>query len=321
VADGKEVPSSVDARTGIVAHSLYGPVKKPTPEMLQGIDTLVFDIQDVGVRFYTFIHTMAYAMQAAAENDLPFVVLDRPNPITGEIVEGPVLEPEFSSFVGLYPIPIRYGLTIGELANYINQRQGIDADLRVIKMDGWRRDMWFEDTGLPWVMPSPGMPTVDTAVVYPGFCLFEGTNVSEGRGTTRPFETIGAPWIDGYKLALELNRVGLVGARFRAVHFIPTASKYAGEACGGIQVHVIDRQAFRPFAAAITALDIIHQLWPEQFQFRAPGASGKHFFDLLAGTDKVRLDILAGRPAPAIVSDWQHRLTDYLAVRVGYLMY
>lgn len=318
---GQAVPAGVDSRTGIPVYSLYGQTRKPTAQMLSDVDVILFDIQDVGARFYTYVQTMAYAMQAASEQGLPFVVLDRPNPIGGEIVEGPILDPQFSSFMGAHPIPIRYGMTMGELATYLNQEHRINADLTVVKLEGWQRDMWYEETGLPWVPPSPAMPTVDTAAVYPGFCLFEGTNVSEGRGTTKPFEVIGAPWIDGDKLAKELNAVGLIGAGFRPLQFVPAFSKYSEEMCCGIQVHVLDRRSFRPFAAAITAIDIIHQLWPDEFEFLPPPESGRFHFDLLVGTDKVRQDLLSGRPAPAIVGDWQHRLSDFLSVRSRYLMY
>jgi uncharacterized protein YbbC (DUF1343 family) len=221
---GAYVPFYIDKKTHIPVYSLYGETKKPTPEMLKNVDVLVFDIQDVGTRFYTYIYTMAYAMQAAKENHIPFIVLDRPNPLGGTKVEGPVLDPKYSSFVGMYPIALRHGMTVGELAKYFNNEFNIGADLTVVKMKGWKRNEYYDETPLQWVMPSPNMPTLDTALVYPGAALFEGTNVSEGRGTTRPFELIGAPYIDGDVLAQKLNELKLPGVVFRSANFTPTTS-------------------------------------------------------------------------------------------------
>ncbi|HET7616713.1 MAG TPA: DUF1343 domain-containing protein, partial [Bacillales bacterium] len=230
---GDYVPYYIDEETGLPVYSLYGKTRKPTPDMLENVDVLLFDIQDVGTRYYTYIYTMAYAMQAAAENGIPFVVLDRPNPLGGTKVQGPVLDPDFSSFVGMYPIALRYGMTVGELAKYFNNEFNIGADLHVVKMQGWNRSMTYQDTSLQFVMPSPNMPTVKTALVYPGMALIEGTNVSEGRGTTRPFELTGAPWINAKDLTDALNAKHLPGVRFRAAHFTPTFSKYNGEMCNG----------------------------------------------------------------------------------------
>lgn len=215
VADGAEIKDGTDPRTGLPAFSLYGPTKKPTPEMLADVDVLVYDLQDIGARFYTFTYTMSYCMQACAEAGKPYIVLDRPNSVNGLAVEGNILDTEFSSFVGMYPIPIRHGMTIGELAQLFNTEYGFGADLTVVQCQGWERDMWFEQTGLPWVMPSPNMPTIEAAILYTGICYIEGTNVSEARGTSKPFEMAGAPWADAYKMADYLNALALLGVRFR----------------------------------------------------------------------------------------------------------
>ncbi|MBR3205189.1 MAG: DUF1343 domain-containing protein, partial [Bacillus sp. (in: Bacteria)] len=241
---GEGVESYTDEKTGLPVYSLYGKTRKSTPEMLKNVDVLLFDIQDVGARYYTYIYTMAYAMEAAKENNIPFVVLDRPNPIGGLKVEGPVLEPEHASFVGLYPIPLRHGMTTGELAYMFNKEFHINADVKVIKMKHWKRSMTFDDTKLPFVLPSPNMPTVDSTFVYPATGLIEGTNVSEGRGTTKPFELIGAPYINSNELADHLNGLKLKGVQFRPVSFTPTFSKHAGTLSHGVQLYVTDRKSF-----------------------------------------------------------------------------
>ncbi|MEZ0118644.1 UNVERIFIED_ORG: uncharacterized protein YbbC (DUF1343 family) [Heyndrickxia coagulans] len=271
---GAYVPFYTDSKTGLPVYSLYGETKKPTPEMLKDVDVLVFDIQDVGARFYTYIYTMAYAMEAAKEKGIPFIVLDRPNPIGGTKVEGPVLNPAYSSFIGMYPIALRHGMTAGELAKYFNKECGIGADLTVVPMKGWHRDRYADDTPLQWVMPSPNMPTLDTAIVYPGAALIEGTNISEGRGTTRPFELIGAPFIDGDLLAEKLNALGLPGVRFRSASFTPTTSKWAGKLANGIQIHVTDRNAYQSVETGIAIVKTIHDLYPGQFAFRAEDKNG-----------------------------------------------
>lgn len=321
LADGQEFSESIDPRTGIPIFSLYGKTKKPTPEMLKDLDLLLFDIQDVGARFYTFLYTMALAIEACAEHNKRFVVLDRPNPLGGISVEGPVLEPQFSSFVGMYPIPIRYGLTIGETARLFNHEFGIDADLEVVPLDGWRREMWFDQTGLPWIPPSPAMPSLETAVVYPGTCLIEGTNISEGRGTSLPFQITGAPWINGRTLADKLNQAGLPGVRFRPTHFTPNASKYLNEQCEGIQIHVIDRNSFLPVLTGVKIIEVIQQLWPERFEFRQPDQNGRFFFDLLAGTDRIRLGIQAGMSAEEISSNWEPQINRFISKKEPYLLY
>jgi uncharacterized protein YbbC (DUF1343 family) len=287
--------------------------------MLEGLDSLVFDIQDVGCRFYTYPSTMAYAMEAAAEHGLSFIVLDRPDPINGVAVEGNLLRSGFSSFVGLHPVPIRHGMTIGELASLINEEVGVD--LSVVEMRGWSRGMWFDETGLPWVQPSPNIPTLDTATVYLGTCLFEGVNVSEGRGTTRPFEYVGAPWIDGWRWAEELNSLGLSGVRFRASSFIPTFDKYVGERCGGVQVHVTDRGGLRPVEVGLHMLQALLSLHKDELQWLPPEAGGLMHFDMLAGTDALREDLIAGRPVGDIVGGWGEELEGFMELRRGHLLY
>lgn len=288
VQAGGTVGAVVDKRTGLPVYSLYGATKKPTPEMLENVDVLVFDIQDVGARAYTYIYTMAYAMQACKEQGKTMVVLDRPNPLGGLQVEGGVVKPGFESFIGLYPIPVRHGMTVGELAQMFNKEYGIDCDLVVVKMTGWKRSMYFTDTGLPWVMTSPNIPTPDTALVYPGTGLFGGTNVSEGVGTTRPFEFVGAPWLpDAEYLAWRLNRLALPGVIFRPTHFVPRFGLYQGEDCSGVQLHITDRQAFRPVSTAVQMLFIIKELGGENFAFKRQGGS-EHSIDLASGDDALR---------------------------------
>src|SRR5262245_4569491 len=233
----------------VPVYSLYSEVREPTADMLRGLDLLVVDLQDVGVRIYTYIYTLANCLKAARRHGLKVIVCDRPNPIGGTQVEGPVLVPGFESFVGMYPIPMRHGLTIGEIARLFNEGFGIGADLEVVAMDGWRREMYWDDTGLTWIISSPNIPTFDTTTVYPGGVLFEGTNVSEGRGTTRPFELVGAPWVVAERFADAMNRRALPGVFFRAIVFEPTFHKHAGIACGGVQVHVLDRWSFRAVEA------------------------------------------------------------------------
>ncbi|MEN6520478.1 MAG: DUF1343 domain-containing protein [Armatimonadota bacterium] len=320
-ADGERIESFIDEKTGIPVYSLYGTTKKPATEMLAGVDMLLFDIQDVGARFYTFLYTMAYAMEASAEAGKPFVVLDRPNPIGGISIEEPMLSPEFSSFVGFYPVPIRYGMTIGEFARMINREFGIGAELTAVPLSGWKREMWFDETGLPWVPPSPAIPTLETAAVYPGACLLEGTNVSEGRSTEMPFQTTGAPWIDSAKLADELNLAKLPGIRFDPVNFTPSSSKYAGFECSGVSWKVTDRDKFLPVMTGVKVIEIIHRLWPEEFEFRKPGPDGRYFFDLLAGTDRLRQDLESGRSAEEIAAGWKDGILEFCKVRRSYLLY
>ena len=312
---GAQVGSYSDPQTGAPVYSLYGKDREPTPQMLKDVDVLVFDIQPVGTRFYTYLYTMADAMKAAARAHIPFVVLDRPNPLGGVEVQGPVLDPEYASFVGQYPIALRYGMTVGELATLFNAEFHIGANLIVVKMRGWERSMYYDDTPLQFVMPSPNMPTLATALVYPGFGLIEGTNVSEGRGTTRPFELLGAPWIDAAKLAAALNAKHLPGARFRPVNFTPTFSKYEGKLCNGVQVHVLDRQAFNPVLAAVTTIETIRELYPKEFEFK------KADFDRLIGNDWVRQDIEKDVPVSEMRARWQKPLSKFEQIRTKYLLY
>jgi len=322
VADGADVPFTTDARTGLPVYSLYGETKKPTPDMLHGIDILVYDIQDVGVRFYTYIWTMSYVLEAAAECGVPLIVLDRPNPIGGQVIAGPMLEPGYASFVGRYLIPLRHGLTVGELAQLFNTELGLNADLTVVQMAGWKRELWFDQTGLSWVPPSPAMPKLETAVVYPGMCLMEGTNVSEGRGTATPFECIGAPWIDGYALADALNALSLPGVRFRPVFFTPSAFKYAREICQGVFVHVIDRTSYDPLHTGLHVISTIRSMWPDAFAWRETSWEGRPpHFDLLIGNGWVREQIDCGCPVREIASRWQTTLSAFEQLRRAYFLY
>lgn len=313
---GEYVEFYIDEKTGLPVYSLYGETRKPTPEMLEDVDVLLFDIQDVGTRFYTYIYTMAYAMEAAAENDIEFIVLDRPNPLGGTKVQGPVLEPEYASFVGLYPIPLRHGLTVGELALLFNEEFDLGADLEVVEMQGWKRSMYYDDTPLHWVLPSPNMPTLDTALVYPGAALIEGTNVSEGRGTTKPFELIGAPFINGTDLAEQLNALELPGVIFRTAYFTPLFSKHSGELSGGIQIHITDVNAFDPVETGLAIVKTIHDMYPDDFQFRADS-----FFDNLVGNGWIREEINKGTSTEDIASRWQEDLQDFQQIRKHYLLY
>ena len=313
-----------DCRTGLPAYSLYGETRKPTADMLADVDVLVFDVQDVGTRVYTFIYTMALAMEAAREHGKKVVVLDRPNPIGGLQVEGNLHEPEFHSFVGMYPIPMRHGLTVAELARLFNEEYGITCELEVVAMEGWRRDMFFDETGLPWVLPSPNMPTVDTAVVYPGAVMFEGTMVSEGRGTTRPFEFVGAPYINPKRLQEEVSKESLPGVVFRPVHFQPTFHKFAGELCGGLQTHVTDRRAFKPVLTAIAILQAINRLYPTQFGWKEPPYEyvfNKLPFDVINGSAKVCEQIVSGTDIAEIEAGWLDSLEAFRKTSRTYQLY
>lgn len=318
---GEYVEYYTDEKTGLPVFSLYGKTRKPTPEMLENVDVLLFDIQDVGTRFYTYIYTMAYAMEAAKENNIPFIVLDRPNPQGGAKVEGPVLDMKYSSFVGNYPIPLRHGMTVGELAKLFNEEFGIGADLTVIEMNGWKRNMYYDNTNLPFVMPSPNMPTLETALVYPGAALIEGTNVSEGRGTTKPFELIGAPFINAEDLAAHLNSLNLPGAAFRAASFTPTFSKHAGQLSHGIQIHITQRNAFLPVETGLHIVKAIHDMYPEDFQFRAENNAGISFFDNLMGNGWVREAIEEGKTVEEITAKWKEELAQFNQTREKYLLY
>lgn len=257
-------------RLGIPVYSLYGEHREPTPTMLDGLDAFLIDLQDVGARYYTFVWTMFLCLRACEKKGVPVIVLDRPNPINGITIEGPPLDPNYRSFVGLHPLPVRHGRTIGEVAELFREEAFPDCDLSVLPMKGWDRAMWFDETGLPWVMPSPNMPTLNTATVYPGMCLLEGTNISEGRGTTRPFELFGAPFIDAEVLTRELNQLALPGVHLRENWFQPTFHKFAGEICGGAQLHVTDRERFMPYRTALEIIRTIRRLYHDSFLWKAP---------------------------------------------------
>ena len=313
-----------DARTGVMAYSLYGETRKPSAEMLDDLDVLVFDVPDVGTRVYTFIYTMALAMQAAKEAGKRVVILDRPNPINGIGIEGDLLERGHESFVGMYPIPMRHGMTVGELARMFNQAFGIGCDLTVVPMQGWRRAYWFDETDAPWVMPSPNIPTPDTAVVYPGMVYVEGTTLSEGRGTTRPFEIVGAPAADAYELAAALNGLSLPGVYFRPHSFQPTFQKHAGTLCHGVQLHVTDRAAFKPVITGIAFIKLMRDLYPAGFGWQEKPyeyAFGRISFDVIAGTLRLREQIESGVSVADIAASWQADEKSFAKQRQPYLLY
>lgn len=337
---GQAVAFYFDEQYQLPVFSLYGQTQKPPPDVLtnidhymrsfdtqrtgkspaagalNGIDLMLLDLQDVGTRVYTFASTMAYAMQSCAEANIPFIVLDRPNPVGGAM-EGPILEyPQHSSFIGLYPIPLRHGMTLGELARLFNEKfLPKKAKLTVIPAEHWHRDQWFDETSLPWVMPSPNLPTLDSATVYPGQVILEGTNLSEGRGTTRPFEIFGAPWLDGFTLAKTLNERNLPGAKFREVWFTPTFSKFSGQLCGGCQLHVADRNAFQPIATTLTILSVVQQFYGNKLQFHAD------YFDKVMGTSSVREALQRQEPVEKILATFQPGLADFAKLRAPFLLY
>jgi uncharacterized protein YbbC (DUF1343 family) len=322
--DHARVGSSRDRATGLAVWSLYGRRLAPSPAMLRGIDTLVVDLQDVGARYYTFAWTTALAMRACARAGIPVVVLDRPNPLGGLRIEGNLPDPAYASFVGLYPLPVRHGLTLAELAAYLNEEHALGCDLTVVPMDGWRRAMRWEDTGLPWIAPSPNMPTPDTARVYPGGCLVEGTNLSEGRGTTRPFELVGAPFLDGRRLAAALRRRRLPGVAFRAAAFAPAFHKWTGRLCEGVQVHVTDEPRFRPFATYLALIVEARRQAPRRFRWRRPPyefETRKLPIDLLCGGEGIRRALERGASPAAIERSWRSGLARFDRARRPYLLY
>jgi uncharacterized protein YbbC (DUF1343 family) len=319
-----ETPHASDPGRRVPIYSLYSETREPTAEMLSGIDVLVIDLQDVGARIYTYIYTMANCMRACARHGIPVVVCDRPNPIGGVDVEGARLMPGFDSFVGQFPIPMRHGMTIGELARLFNEVFSIGAQLEVVAMEGWRRDMYADQTGLPWVMPSPNMPTLDTAIVYPGTVLFEGIMLSEGRGTTRPFELVGAPWIEAERFARDMNGLGLSGVYFRPAVFEPTFQKYAKQACGGCQIHVTARHLFKPVLVGVALAGMFWRTNPSKYAWRQPPYEYEHRkmpIDILAGSDALRKQIEADMPATDIAASWKADEDGFRAVRERFLMY
>jgi uncharacterized protein YbbC (DUF1343 family) len=316
VAAGELIEDEVDQATGIPIHSLYmAEDRGPTPAMLEDVDVLVYDLQEVGGRTWTYVSTMALSMQAAAEKGIPFVVLDRPNPIGGEIVEGALLDTAFASFVGMYPIPARHGMTVGELATMFNRKHGIGADLTVIPVANWSRSQWFEDTGLPWVNPSPNLRSPAALKSYTGSVYFEGTNVSEGRGTDRPFEQIGASWLNAPEVARAMNAMQLPGIRFEAItmQVEPTARKFAGETIPGIRFDITDRETYRPVRTALLLIDEIRRQHPDDFEW-----SGT--IDRLTGSDRVRLAIEGGR-LDELLEDWDREAAEFARSRQEYLLY
>jgi len=316
---GDTVDNLTDPVYGLPVYSLYGKTRKPTTEMLRGVDVLVFDIQDIGARFYTYTSTMSLAMEAAAEHGKRFVVLDRPNPITGLHVEGPVLEPEFASFVGLHPIPVRHGMTVGELARMFNGRRwlagGVQAELVVVPVQNWHRDLWYDQTGQLFRKPSPNIPDVVTATVYPGLCLFEGTNVSEGRGTSMPFRQFGAPWLDSEGLAQRLSALNLPGLRFAPTVFTPTASKHTGTECHGVAITVTDRDRLDAFWSGVSIVNELRRMNPDRFKWRAA------HFDRLCGTATIREAIIAGESLEMLKSRCNGECRAFEKARHKYLLY
>ena len=319
-----ETAHGTDRKTGLPVHSLYSETREPTEEMLRDVDVLVFDMQDVGCRIYTFVYTLANCMRAAARFRKRVVVCDRPNPINGVSVNGNVLEPEYASFVGQFPLPTRHGMTIGELGRMFNEHFNLNCELEVIPMAGWRRELWHDQTDAPWVLPSPNMPTLDSATVFPGTVHFEGTQVSEGRGTTRPFELIGAPYIDPDEYADKLNSLALPGVFFRSCVFQPTFQKHAGVSCGGVQIHVTDRDVFEPVFAGIAMVKLIYDMYPNEFRWKEPQYEyvfDKNPFDVIAGTDKIREAFKQGVELDAIAETWKRPLLEFKQLRESFLIY
>jgi uncharacterized protein YbbC (DUF1343 family) len=312
VQAGVEVAEQIDARTGLPLYSLFGSSlqsHQPTQNMLQGLDALIYDIQDVGARYYTYTATMAYAQEAAAAAGLDFIVFDRPNPITGHHREGNLLDSAFASLVGVHPIPIRHGLTSGELARLFAAERGYPPPT-VLAMRGWQRSAWFDETSLPWVQPSPNLPTLDSALLYPGTCLLEGTTLSEGRGTTRPFELFGAPWLNPFLLREILEQLALPGVAFRPASFTPTFSKYAHTLCHGLQLHILDRESIRPVALTLYILATVRQLHPDDFSW-LKNEDGGYLIDRLFGSDRPRLAFDAGTDVVTIMADWPSQIASF----------
>ncbi len=320
-----ESPHAFDAKRRVPVYSLYSQMREPSAAMLSTLDALVVDLQDVGTRIYTYIYTMANCLRAGATHGVPVVVCDRPNPIGGVAVEGPMLVPGYESFVGQFPIPIRHGMTIGELARLFNQHFDIGAKLEVVQMQGWRRGQYFDDTGLPFVLPSPNIPTLDAAIVYPGTVLFEGTNVSEGRGTTKPFELIGAPWVDDPDaFAASLNATGLPGVHFRPHAFEPTFHKHAKTTCGGVQMHVTDRQTFPAVEAAVVLLDAFRRADQSAFAWREPPYEYEYEklpIDILYGSGRLRQALASGVDARDLAAEWRPHVAEFMKIRERFLLY
>jgi uncharacterized protein YbbC (DUF1343 family) len=319
-----ETPHGRDGMRRVPIYSLYSETREPTAEMLKDLDVLVIDLQDIGARIYTYIYTVANCLRACSRHGVKLIVCDRPNPIGGEQVEGALLRPGFESFVGQFPIPMRHGMTIGEIARLFNEDFGIGAELEVIRMEGWTRGMYWDDTGLPWVMPSPNIPTLDSTIVYPGAVLVEGVMLSEGRGTTRPFELVGAPWIVAETFTESMNSLGLPGVHFRPAVFEPTFQKFAKQTCGGCQLHVVDRQAFRPVLTGVAVIDMFRRCDRARFAWRQPPYEYEHDkmpFDILSGSDELRRQIEAEVPLAEIAESWHEDEKTFREQRRQFLLY
>lgn len=319
-----ETGHAVDRSTGVAIYSLYSETREPTEEMLRDVEVIVVDLQGVGCRIYTFAYTMANCMRAAKRLGKSVVVCDRPNPIGGELVAGNVTEKGHESFVGQFSLPTRHGMTMGELARLFNQEFGIGCDLEVIELGGWSRDFWYADTDGPWVLPSPNIPTPDSCKVFPGTVHLEGTEMSEGRGTTRPFELVGAPYINADQYASALNRLHLPGVYFRSCVFMPTFQKHGGKACGGVQIHVTDRATFEPVSSGVAVVKTAHDLYGDEFKWKEPPYEYEYErnpFDVIAGTTELRAQIVRGDSLDSIVESWQPDLDKFKRLRARYLLY
>jgi len=317
--EGEDVTSFTDPATNLPVYSLYGETRKPTADMMENVDVMVFDLQDIGSRYYTYIYTMAHVMEACAEYNKEFVVLDRPNPISGQRLEGNLVEKEVRSFIGLFPIPNRHGMTVGELAKLFKHEFGYRCDLTVIPMQGWKREMYFDETGLFWVPPSPNTTTMDMMMLYPGTCLVEGTNLSEGRGTTKPFEWIGAPFINGQTLAKQFNAKKIPGVLARPITFTPTYQKHEGELCSGVQLHIEHRHKVHALKTGVALLESIASMYPDDFKF-IESKPGRYFIDLLAGTKELKQAIL-DQQTKEFFKECERQLEDFNKIRENYLIY
>lgn len=319
---GKHVDDEVDPVFGVPVYSLYGSRRKPDADMLKNVDTVIFDIQDLGVRFYTYMTTLLYVMEACAEHGKSLLVLDRPNPLGGERCEGGFLKPGYESMVGGWHIPINTGMTIGEFARMANDMRGTGCDLDVIRLEGWTRGMEYTDTGLPWVLPSPNIPTMDTVRLYSGTCFFEGTNLSEGRGTTRPFEWIGAPWVNGEELAQAFNAYGLPGVHAHSMYMTPTFSKHQGEGCGGVMLFVTHPAEVEAVRTGLVLLYLVSRMYPDQFQWLSPPEGrSRYFIDLLTGSEDVRRHIHEEAGLQRLVAEWGKDAEQWRTMRAPYLLY
>lgn len=319
-----ETPHTHDVETGLPVYSLYSETREPTEEMLRDVDVIVCDLQDVGCRIYTFVYTIANCMRVASRLGKRVIVCDRPNPIGGVAVEGNLLESGFESFVGQFRLPTRHGMTAGELSKMFNEHWGIGCDLEVVEMEGWSRELWFDETDAPWVLPSPNMPTLDSATLFPGTVHLEGTQISEGRGTTRPFELVGAPYVEASTFARKLKTLGLPGVSFRATNFLPTFQKHAGVTCGGVQIHVLERLEMRPVITGLAVVKTCFELYREDFRWKEPPYEyvfDKNPFDVISGTDRLRISLERGDSLEELERSWSAGLREFEGARQKYLLY